>query len=216
MALMARADDVRHPLFARAFHRVSGLMEHEVGRHRDALLGGLSGQVLEVGAGNGMNFAHYPSAVWRVVAVEPEPYLRARAEQAADRAAVSVTVLDAVADELPLEDASVDAAVCSLVLCSVPDQGRALAELRRVVRPRGELRVFEHVRSPSAGKARLQHAFDRSGVWPRLAGGCHCGHDTLAAIEEAGFAAAELRRVDVGPSWLITNPHVLGRAVAAP
>jgi ubiquinone/menaquinone biosynthesis C-methylase UbiE len=212
---MARRGTVRHPLFARAFDRVSGLMEREVGRHRDALLAGLSGHVLDVGAGNGMSFAHYPSAVRRVVAVEPEPYLRARAQRAADRAGASVTVVDAVADQLPLEDGAVDAAVCSMVLCSVSDLGRALAELRRVVRPGGELRVFEHVRAPAAGKARLQSAFDRSGLWPRLAGGCHCARDTLAAIDEAGFAAAELRRVEVGPSWLITNPHVLVRAVAA-
>jgi ubiquinone/menaquinone biosynthesis C-methylase UbiE len=214
MPAVAAGDDARHPLFARAFHRVSGVMEREVGRHRDALLAGLSGRVVEVGAGNGMNFGHYPSSVRRVVAVEPEPYLRARAERAADRAAVEVTVLDGVAGALPLDDASVDAAVCSLVLCSVPEQRPALAELRRVLRAGGELRVFEHVRSSGAGKARVQDAFDRSRVWPRLAGGCHCARDTLAAMIDAGFRVADVRRVDVGPSWLIANPHLLGRAVA--
>ena len=214
MTAIARREDVRHPLFARAFDRVSGPMEREVGRHRDALLAGLSGQVVEVGAGNGMNFAHYPSTVARVVAVEPEPYLRARADQAAARAAVAVTVLDGVAEALPLDDASVDAAVCSVVLCSVRDQRSALAELRRVLRAGGEVRAFEHVRATGAGKARVQDAFDRSGVWPRLAGGCHCARDTLAALVEAGFRVADARRVDVGPSWLITNPHVLARAVA--
>ncbi|HEX2104792.1 MAG TPA: class I SAM-dependent methyltransferase [Solirubrobacteraceae bacterium] len=216
MAAIAGRNTVRHPLFARAFHRVSGVMEREVGRHRDALLAGLSGEVVEVGAGNGMNFGHYPTSVLRVVAVEPDPYLRARAEDAAHRADVPVTVLDALADELPLADASVDAAVCSLVLCSVPDQRRALAELRRVVRPGGELRVFEHVRSATARKARVQAAVDRSGVWARLAGGCHCARDTLAAIADAGFRPAGMRHVDVGPAWLPANPYVLGRAVAAP
>jgi ubiquinone/menaquinone biosynthesis C-methylase UbiE len=207
---------VRHPLFARAYHRLSALMEREVGTYRDELLAGLSGEVLELGAGDGMNFAHYPWTVRRVVAVEPEPYLRARADDAAHRAHVPVTVLDAVADELPIADASVDAAVCSLVLCSVTDQRRALAELRRVVRAAGELRVFEHVRSATATKARVQAAVDRSGVWARVAGGCHCARDSLAAIADAGFQPADLRRVDVGPSWLLTNPYVLGRARAAP
>jgi SAM-dependent methyltransferase len=123
--------------------------------------------------------------------------------------------LDGVADALPLDDASVDAAVCSLVLCSVPDQRPALAELRRVLRAGGEVRLFEHVRSTRAGKARVQYAFDRSGVWPRLAGGCHCARDTLAAIVEAGFRVSDVSRVDVGPSWVIANPHLLGRAVAS-
>jgi hypothetical protein len=151
-------------------------MEREVGRHRDALLADLHGRMVEVGAGNGMNFAHYPSSVRGVVAGEPEPYLRRRAEQAAARAAVAVTVLDGVADALP--------------------------------------RAFEHVRSTRAAKARVQDALDRAGVLPRLAGGCHCARDALAAIVDAGFRVADVRRVDVGPSWLVTNRHVLARAVA--
>lgn len=204
--------EVRHPLFARAFDRLSGLMEREVARHRDELLAGLSGRVLELGAGNGMNFTHYPATVEEVVAVEPEPYLRARATRAASRASRPVTVVDAVADALPVADASFDAAVCSLVLCSVPDQALALAELRRVVRAGGELRFFEHVRSPAARKARFQELLDRSGAWPRVAGGCHCARDTRAAIEAAGFRIERARPVDVGSQWMPTNPHLLGRA----
>jgi ubiquinone/menaquinone biosynthesis C-methylase UbiE len=205
--------DVRHPLFARFFDRLSWAMEREVGRWREELLSGLSGRVVEVGAGNGINFAHYPATVEEVIAIEPEPYLRARAEKAATAAPIRVSVRPGVADALELEDASVDAAVASLMLCSVPDQGTALTELRRVIRPGGELRFLEHVRSGADRKARVQRAADRSGVWPLVGGGCHCARDTVAAIRGAGFEVVQVRDLDVGPSWNITNPHVLGHAM---
>jgi ubiquinone/menaquinone biosynthesis C-methylase UbiE len=105
--------------------------------HRRKLLAGLAGRVLEVGAGNGLNFAHYPPAVTEVLAVEPEPYLSGLAQAAAAQAPVPVRVVDGTADALPTPDASMDGAVASLVLCSVPNQARALAELDRVLRPGG-------------------------------------------------------------------------------
>ena len=207
------ATDINHPLFARFFNRLSGVMEKEVGRFRDELLAGLRGSVVEVGAGNGMNFRHYPASVEQVVAVEPEPYLRARAEVTARQAPVPVTVRPGTADELGLPDESFDAAVVCLVLCSVPDQLAALSELRRVLKPGGQLRFLEHVRSVSQRKARLQAVADRSGVWPRLAGGCHCSRDTIGAIEAAGFRVEHERSVDFGPAWNITNPHLVGSAL---
>jgi SAM-dependent methyltransferase len=203
---------VRHPIFARVYQRLSRLMERDIGDHRGDLLTGLSGRVLEVGAGNGMNFGHYPSTVDEVVALEPEPYLRARAEEAARAAAVRVEVGDAAAYPLPFEAASFDGAVACLVLCTIPDAKRALVELRRVLRPGGELRFMEHVRSDRPRKARVQERIDRSGIWPRVAGGCHCSRDTVSAIESAGFAVERVRSFDLGPSWSHTNPHVLGLA----
>lgn len=205
--------ELKHPLFARFFDRFSRVMEKEAGPWREEMLAGLSGRVVEVGAGNGINFSHYPAAVEEVIAVEPEPFLRAKAEQAAQAAAVRVTVRPGLADALELDDASVDAAVASLMLCSVSDQRAALEELRRVIRPGGELRFLEHVRSSSPGKARFQRGADRSGIWPLFAGGCHCSRDTVSAIRGAGFDVVEARDVNLGPSWAITNPHVLGRAV---
>jgi ubiquinone/menaquinone biosynthesis C-methylase UbiE len=187
-------------------------MEREVGAYREELLAGLSGRVVEIGAGNGMNFAHYPATVEEVVAIEPEAYLRAKAEEAARKAPVLVGVGDGVADSLPLPDREFDAAVVSLVLCSVPDQARALAELRRVLKPGGELRVLEHVRSGAPRKARVQVLLDRSGVWPFFGGGCHCARDTVSAIAAAGFRVERMRSLDVGPSWLHSNPHMLGAA----
>jgi SAM-dependent methyltransferase len=205
---------VSHPIFARVFNRMSRQLEEQTGEHRDELLAGLHGRIIEIGAGNGMNFAHYPSSVDEVVAVEPEPYLRKKAEEAAQRSPVRVTVHAGVAAPLELEDASFDAAIASLVLCTVPDPGAALVELRRVLKPEGELRFMEHVRSGRARKASVQQSLDNSGFWPHLGGGCHCSRDTVAAIEAAGFHVDHVRRFAVGPSWMHTNPHVLGAARA--
>ena len=120
------------------------------------MLDGLEGRIVEVGAGTGLNFAHYPTSVTEVVAVEPEPRVRGLASTAAPRASVLVTVVDGSADSLPLEDDSCDAAVCSLVRCSVPDQARALAEVRRVRRRGGELRFYESVLDDDPRMARFQ------------------------------------------------------------
>ena len=204
----------RHPVFARFFDRLSRVMEREVGEHREELLAGLSGRIVEIGAGNGMNFRHYPTTVEEVVALEPEAFLRKRAEEAAREAPVPVSVRDGAAEPLPAAGASFDAAVASLVLCTVPEPSRALAELRRVLRPGGELRFMEHVRSGHPRKARLQQWLDRSGIWPLLGGGCHCSRDAVGAIEGAGFAIQRVRSFDLGASWMITNPNVLGTARA--
>jgi ubiquinone/menaquinone biosynthesis C-methylase UbiE len=203
--------EIRHPAFARFFDRLSRWVD-DVGPHRDELLAGLTGRVLEIGAGNGIGFSHYPSTVTEVVAIEPEPYMRAKAEQAAAMAPVPVSVQAGTAEELELPDGSFDAAVASLVLCSVRDPSTALREIRRVLRAGGELRFLEHVRAPTR-KARVQAIADRSRIWPGLFGGCHCSRDTAAAIEAAGFRINQVESFDIGPSVILTNPHVLGRAV---
>jgi SAM-dependent methyltransferase len=202
-----------HPVFARLWSLMSRHEPAEIRRHREELLAGLSGRVLEVGAGAGSNFAHYPPTVEEVVAVEPEPYLRARARTAAARAGVRIEVVDGVADRLPAEDRSVDAAVACLVLCTVPDQTGALRELRRVLRPGGELRFYEHVLSGRRALAFTQRAVDGL-FWPRAFGGCHTARDTPAAIAAAGFEIEHQRRTWVNPA-LIAFPvatHAIGRA----
>jgi ubiquinone/menaquinone biosynthesis C-methylase UbiE len=200
-------------MFARLWSLMSTREPAEIRRHRDELLAGLSGRVIEVGAGAGSNFVHYPATVEQVVAVEPEPYLRERARIEAASATVPVDVIDGVAGRLPLEDRSFDAAVACLVLCTVPDQARALGELRRVLRPGGELRFYEHVRSTRPAVALSQRAVDRV-FWPRAFGGCHTARDTLAAIAAAGFELEQQRRMWVNPVPIAfpVASHAIGRA----
>jgi ubiquinone/menaquinone biosynthesis C-methylase UbiE len=211
------SDSVRHPIFVRVYEWLSGA-EEESGEadHRRELLHGLSGRVIEVGAGNGLNFRHYPATVSEVVAVEPENYLRERAAERTAQAHVPVTLLDGLAEELPAEDGRFDAAVASLVLCSVPDQATALAEIRRVLRPGGELRFYEHVVAAGSGFARMQRMLGK--VWPIVGGGCHPDRDTAAAIAAAGFEIDACRRFDFIPSPLVypLKPKILGRAHREP
>jgi ubiquinone/menaquinone biosynthesis C-methylase UbiE len=204
---------VHHPIFARIYLRISAQADERGGaEHRDKLLAGLSGKVIEVGAGNGGNFAHYPPEVEEVLAVEPESLLRENAEKAARGAPVGITVVDGLADTLPAEDGSFDAAIASLVLCSVPDQAHALAEIHRVLRPGGELRFYEHVISNRPMAARIQRFADAT-FYPHIAGGCHAARDTGTAIEAAGFDVESLERFDFKPGALAPSiPHILGRA----
>jgi ubiquinone/menaquinone biosynthesis C-methylase UbiE len=210
--IMTNLGRFQHPRFARAYERISRDSEvRGTAEHRDRLLEGLTGRVIEVGAGNGLNFAHYPPAVTEVLAVEPEHLLRASAERAAK--SVPVAVVAGHADALPAEDAAFDAAVVSLVLCSVPDPATALAEIRRVLRPGGQLRFYEHVRSARPLLARLEDLV--TPAWSRVAGGCHLNRDLAASIREAGFQIDRLERFGYRP--LRFNPvqaHILGTATA--
>jgi ubiquinone/menaquinone biosynthesis C-methylase UbiE len=181
--------------------------------HRRRLLAGLRGRVIEVGAGSGVSFAYYPATVTEVVAVEPEPHLRALAVEAARKAPIPVEVVDGLADRLPADDASFDAAVVAGVLCSVPDQGRALAELWRVLRPGGELRFHEHVAARAPRLAWLQRVLDAT-LWPRFNGGCRLTRDTQAAVVAAGFSVEWLERFSFRPTLFATPvaPRILGSA----
>jgi ubiquinone/menaquinone biosynthesis C-methylase UbiE len=213
---MSESSEIRHPVFARLYPRMQRTAaKRGETAHRVRLLEGLRGRVVEIGAGHGANFEHYPAAVTELVAVEPEPRLRADAERAARDAAVPTTVVAGVAERLPLEDESVDAAVASLVLCTVPDVAAALREIRRVLRPGGELRFYEHViadRQP----LRSVLKFAQATFWPRIAGGCHPARDTGAAIRAAGFAIERCERFPFRAGPLDPPvPHILGVAKPA-
>jgi SAM-dependent methyltransferase len=206
--------DIPRPRFARMYLKAAARADRRgATQHRRALLQDLSGRVLEVGAGNGLNFAHYPPTVTEVIAIEPEPTLRTIAQQAAAGAPVPVTVRDGTADALPQADGEMDAAVSSLVLCSVPDQARALAELRRVLRPGGELRFYEHVIARCQPMRTILQVADHSGLWPAIGGGCHPARDTGAAIGAAGFTIERCERFGFRASALEPSvPHILGVA----
>lgn len=205
-------DSVHHPIFARVYRLLSAFDESSMGVHRDELLAGLTGEVVEIGAGSGLNLDHLPPGVTSLIAVEPEPYLRRLATARARRASVPVSVRSGVAERLPLGESSCDAVVTCLVLCTVRSQPEALAEISRVLRPGGELRFLEHVLS-DGHKAAVQRLLDGSGAWPLLAGGCRCARDTIASLEAAGFELVKLRRLTIGPSWMPANPIVLGSAL---
>ncbi|MGC4939957.1 class I SAM-dependent methyltransferase [Kribbella sp. DT2] len=207
-----------HPVFARVYARLRPAMDRQgAAEHRARLLDGAAGLIVEVGAGEGANFAHYPPAVTEVVAVEPDPYLHARAARRAADGTLQIEVVEGAAERLPIEDGTADVVVMCLVLCSVTNQAAALAEAFRVLRPGGELRFYEHVAAaPDRRLARVQRVADAT-VWPWLMGGCHVGRDTAAAITAAGFAVEELDRFDFPPGQPSpAAPHMLGRAVREP
>jgi ubiquinone/menaquinone biosynthesis C-methylase UbiE len=210
MRTLAQQRPVHHPLFARVYARVGHLMDAEIGDHRQRLLTGLRGRVLEVGAGHGLNFPHYPVTVTQVLAVEPEPHLRRLAQAAARQAPVPIRVVAGTAEALPARDATVDAVVASLVLCTVADLDQALAEIGRVLRPGGRLRFYEHVRATDPRLARWQDRLERPWGW--LVGGCHPNRDTVAAITAAGLQLVALDRFDLAAMPALARPHVLGVA----
>jgi len=159
-----------------------------LGRWRRWLVGGARGRTLDLGSGTGRNLPLYPAGV-QVVGVEPSAAALPRAR----RRAPGVLLVRASAEALPFRDGVFDTVVAGLVLCSVSDPSRALAEARRVLRPDGELRALEHVRSRHPWRARFQDAIQPAWTW--FAGGCHPNRDTERSVETAGFViGADERR----------------------
>jgi ubiquinone/menaquinone biosynthesis C-methylase UbiE len=197
-----------HPVFARLYDRIAESAEGWEREYRDELCAEAPGLVLEVGAGTGLNFEHYRKAE-RVVAVEPEPNMLRRAVPRAAAAPVPVTLVRGSAERLPFADGSFDTLVCALVLCTVPDQHAAIAECRRVLRPDGVLRFYEHVLSPDPKAARVQRAIRRP--WHFFGAGCHPDRDTPARLAGAGFHVRFRRFLPpMAVGWIM--PHVIGEA----
>jgi protein-L-isoaspartate O-methyltransferase len=190
---------VDNPFFARVWSKMSTREPESIRRLRRENLAGLSGRVLEVGAGTGTNFAFYPATVTEVVAIEPERRLAVTARQAAGQATVPVTVSTDTVEKYQTGE-PFDAVVCSLVLCSVEDPECVLRQLFSTLRPGGELRYLEHVAS--------------EGMRAPLLGNCHTHRDTERSIVDAGFQVQEARHEWVLPSWvpLPVSKTAIGRA----
>lgn len=185
-------------VFAALYDRIIAASEEAcVSDWRHELLADLTGDVLELGAGTGLNLAHYPGTVERLVLTEPDRFMRAKLQERLDAgdpkpAPASVEVVDAGAERLPFDDATFDAVVSTLVLCSVGDPQRALGEVRRVLRPGGRLVFLEHVAADHKPK---RHAWQRrvEPVWKRAFGGCHLTRRTVETMERAGFSVEHRR-----------------------
>lgn len=197
-------------LYAAGYDCLTERLDRRGGRaHRQRLVSDAGGEVLEVGVGTGRNLAHYRTAA-RVVALEPDPGMRARAANAAHQAGVPIEVVDGDALSLPFPEGSFDTVVMSLVLCTIPDPARALAEAHRVLRPGGTLRFYEHVRADEATLARWQDRLARPWRW--IGRGCRANQETVGLITAAGFRVEDLDRFSFRPAPPLTRPHVLGVA----
>jgi SAM-dependent methyltransferase len=203
-----------NPFFARVWMFLSTHETEEIKKLRRENLAGLSGRVLEVGAGTGTNFQYYPNTVTEVVAVEPEHRLFELAQQAAAAAPVPVTVSTDTAEQfLASGSEPFDAVVCSLVLCSVDQPDAVVQQLHSLLRPGGELRYLEHEAGTGA-RGRLQKLADAT-IWPPLMGNCHTHRDTEQTIVDAGFRVDGGRRELTMPTWvpLPVVDFTIGRAV---
>lgn len=209
---MRTRGDNGHPVFAALYDRLGDAAERGwMGRRRSRLLAGASGSVLEIGGGTGANLPHYRE-VGRLVVAEPDPFMRGKLRRKLGGARVPVEVSEAGAEALPFPDANFDAVVSTLVLCTVPEQGVALAEIRRVLRPGGRLLFIEHVR----GEGYVARAQDRIlPVWRRLFAGCHLNRDTLRQVREAGFEVRALEPFLPPGPFAGLVPHVQGEALVS-
>jgi len=201
-------------VFAAMYDRVlAGSEKAGLRERRRELLAQTRGRVVEVGAGTGVNLEHYPAgAIDELVLVEPEEPMARRLERRLAECSLPARIVRAPAESLPFEGESFDFAVCTLVLCTVADQPRALSELHRVLKPGGRLLFLEHVRAEDPGLARWQDRIDP--LWVRIGHGCHCNRSTLEALTRSGFAVQEVEHGSVPKAAAFVRPLVVG--VAAP
>jgi ubiquinone/menaquinone biosynthesis C-methylase UbiE len=204
---------VGRTIFAAMYDRLIAKTEKtDLADRRQRLLADLSGRVLEIGGGTGANLAYYCDGVTELTVIEPEKAMARRLERKARDGGHQVELVNAPAEHLPFDDGRFDAAVSTLVLCSVDDQPRALAELRRVLKPGGRLLFIEHVRSDEAGRARWQDRLN--GLNRVVAGGCNCNRATLDAIRDAGFTVSDLEHGELTKAPPLVRPLVVGTATA--
>jgi ubiquinone/menaquinone biosynthesis C-methylase UbiE len=172
------------------------------------LLGDAAGATLEIGAGTGLNLEHYPAAVTRLVLAEPDEHMRRRLARRVSEIRPSTEILAADAERLPFPDASFDTVVVTFVLCSVPQQQAALAEVTRVLKPGGRLLFLEHVRSDDENVAKWQ---DRMRPLYNVVG-CNPNRDTLAAIDASALTVETVKHGEIPKAPKVERPLIVGSA----
>jgi len=206
-----KGTDRGHPIFAAFYDRMARSAEKRgLAELRDEVLAPANGTVVEIGAGTGLNFTHYPSSVTEVLATEPDPHMLRRAREAAGSATVPLRLERAPADELPFEDETVDTVVATLVFCTIPQPAAAFREIHRVLKPGGAMLFLEHIRAQRPGLAGWQDRLQP--IWTYFGAGCHPNRDTPAAIERAGFELERIERFDFSPNLFLDKPHAKGVA----
>jgi ubiquinone/menaquinone biosynthesis C-methylase UbiE len=186
-------------------------MHEEYGDRKARMLEPIPGTVVELGPGTGANFRYYPRGT-RVIAVEPNPMMHSRMNAQAMRHGIRVDLRHAGAEGMDVESASVELVVSTLVLCSVSEPERVVAEVRRVLKPGGRMVFLEHVAAPSGTRLRrVQDTIHRPWHW--LGEGCNLTRDTASTLENAGFSSLELERFDSNPAWAPYAPHIAGVAI---
>jgi ubiquinone/menaquinone biosynthesis C-methylase UbiE len=197
-------------LFAALYDTIGkGSEEAGMREKRRRLLESATGATLEIGAGTGLNVALYPEAVTRLVLSEPDPHMRRRLERRVETSGRDAEIVDASAQELPFPDAAFDTVVVTLVLCSVPSQETALAEVARVLEPGGRLLFLEHVRSDEPRVARTQ---DLIRPVTSFLAGCNPNRDTLAAIEASKLTVESVEHGEVPKAPKVERPLIAGIA----
>jgi SAM-dependent methyltransferase len=176
------------------------LCTNEINARRQLACEGLHGRVLEIGFGSGLNLRYYPEAVTEVLAVEPSDVAWRLAQPRTERLAAPVRRAGLDGERLDLADGSIDTALSTYTLCTIPDVHAALLEVRRVLRPGGRLHFVEHGLAPEPSVQRWQHLIHL--VHSRLAGGCHLDRRIDDLILDAGFELTEIEReYGTGPQW---------------
>jgi ubiquinone/menaquinone biosynthesis C-methylase UbiE len=158
--------------------------------YRERVISAAQGRVLEVGIGSGLNLPFYPPQVTQLIGLEPAPRLLAMAHDASNRVSLPVTFIEGSAEAIPLDSKSIDTAVTTWTLCTIPAAVRALGEMRRVLKPGGQLLFVEHGLAPDAGVRRWQDWL--TPAWKRIGGGCHLNRPIQSLIEQAGFSITRL------------------------